>query len=386
MKKVLIVYDSLQIGGIATYLINLLKQIDYCAVAVTLLVKDIDDDVKSQLPAEIKLDFLTQKSKLDKAVYYFTHGAGCAMFRLFVTGKRKATWGRDSQQIQYLNACLSPRYEGDFDVAIGADMFWADYYVLTKTHAAKKYVWIHPEYNALHTNHGFDEKLFSVADGIIAVSQRNAEALKNTFPALKEKIDFIDNFIDADRIRTLAAQRVNTVFAEDKLNIITVCRLDTVSKRLDRLVHCAALLAENNVSFVWRLIGEGPDVAYVRQLIANAGLQDKVLLLGKQCNPYPYVNQSDVFVLLSLFEGVPLAVTEAMILGVPVVVSNYESASMQVGEAFGIIVKNEDATVAQQAASALQKKKKLTEENRVFYYADNSLSRYKLDVMLGISE
>ena len=101
----------------------------------------------------------------------------------------------------------------------------------------------------------------------------------------------------------MRASEGNCTFDKTVFNIVTVCRLDNSSKRIDRCVRCAEILRDMGVSFVWRIIGTGIDRSYIEGLIEKAGLGDRMLLLGESANPHPCVKASDAFVLLSQYEG-----------------------------------------------------------------------------------
>ena len=64
-----------------------------------------------------------------------------------------------------------------------------------------------------------------------------------------------------------------------------------------------------------------------------------MVLLGKQDNPYPYINACDIYVQPSRYEGKSITVREAQILGKPVIVTNYPTAASQVQDGVdGVIV------------------------------------------------
>jgi len=78
------------------------------------------------------------------------------------------------------------------------------------------------------------------------------------------------------------------------------------------------------------IIGEGAQRASVAARIAALGLEDRVHLLGYCDNPFPVVARAQAYVSASLNEGFPNAMVEAMVLGVPVVVSDCPSGPAEI--------------------------------------------------------
>lgn len=73
---------------------------------------------------------------------------------------------------------------------------------------------------------------------------------------------------------------------------------------------------------VLQLIGDGEKKEEIKQLVANLGISDKVEFLGLKENVYKYLNTADVFVLPSLYEGMPMTLIEAMGTGLPIIATN----------------------------------------------------------------
>lgn len=69
------------------------------------------------------------------------------------------------------------------------------------------------------------------------------------------------------------------------------------------------------------LVGDGPCRARLECLARDLGISDSVVFAGTVADPVPLVRASDVFVLPSLAEGLPLALLEALAVGTPVVAS-----------------------------------------------------------------
>jgi glycosyltransferase involved in cell wall biosynthesis/peptidoglycan/xylan/chitin deacetylase (PgdA/CDA1 family) len=112
------------------------------------------------------------------------------------------------------------------------------------------------------------------------------------------------------------------------LQILCVGTLQEV-KGQKHLVDACALLAREGVDFRCRLVGEGPDREMLSARIAEAGLQDRVELLGARTRGEvaAELRRADVFVAPSVptkegkREGIPVVLMEAMSTGVPVVSS-----------------------------------------------------------------
>lgn len=112
----------------------------------------------------------------------------------------------------------------------------------------------------------------------------------------------------------------------EECTIVSVARLETM-KGLAFLIDACALLAGRGLGFRCLIAGEGPLRAELRDRIDTLGLDEHVALLGHQpperCREL--LGKSDVFCLPSIVEadgnreGMPVAVMEAMAMGLPVV-------------------------------------------------------------------
>ena len=77
-------------------------------------------------------------------------------------------------------------------------------------------------------------------------------------------------------------------------------------------------------------------------------MQERVILLGKKENPYPYIKECDYYIQPSRYEGKCVTVREAQMLGKPVVITRYATSSSQLEEGVdGIIVPTENGACAE---------------------------------------
>lgn len=124
----------------------------------------------------------------------------------------------------------------------------------------------------------------------------------------------------------------------------------------------------------WYIIGYGGSENLIRQRIKEAKVEDKVILLGKQINPYPYIKACDIYVQPSRYEGKSITVREAQLLGKPVVVTAYPTASSQIEHGIdGIIVPLDNEGCAKGLADFIQNtelQKKIVENLKHRDYAN----------------
>ena len=123
------------------------------------------------------------------------------------------------------------------------------------------------------------------------------------------------------------------------------------------------------VKIKWFLIGFGGDEALIRRKIAEADMEDDVIILGKKSNPYPYIKACDIYVQPSRFEGKSVTVREAQMLCKPVIVTDYPTASSQVHHGQdGIIVPLENTECAHAISQFIQNQS-LQDEIKAYLYA-----------------
>jgi glycosyltransferase involved in cell wall biosynthesis len=96
----------------------------------------------------------------------------------------------------------------------------------------------------------------------------------------------------------------------------TAARLDAQKAPLD-MVRAFAALERDDVYMAW--LGDGELRPQTERLIKRHGLGDRFLLLGHRTGVHELLPAFDVFAMSSLYEGLPCAVVEAMLCGVPVV-------------------------------------------------------------------
>jgi len=105
------------------------------------------------------------------------------------------------------------------------------------------------------------------------------------------------------------------------LNILTVGRLST-EKGQQMIPATVRLLLDAGYDVHWYLVGDGPLRETIEAEIEKYNVQDHVILLGTQMNPYPYIKNCDIYVQPSFSEGYCTTTMEAKILHKPIVTTD----------------------------------------------------------------
>ncbi len=90
-------------------------------------------------------------------------------------------------------------------------------------------------------------------------------------------------------------------------------------KRLDLWLELAKKIAEKNANTFFLMIGDGPNFQRLKELAKNFRLEDKVVFPGRLEEVRPWMEAMDIYLMTSEFEGLPIAMLEAMSMQLPVV-------------------------------------------------------------------
>ena len=150
----------------------------------------------------------------------------------------------------------------------------------------------------------------------------------------------------------------------DKL-IATNVAVFRTQKRLDRWLQIAkqTLAQTNEVEFV--LIGDGPLKESIHQQAEALGIQDAILMPGLQKEMLPWFAATDLFLMSSDWEGLPIALLEAMSMGCVPVVTDAGGIPEVVDDTCGIVYAKEDIDRAVAAILSLVQDRRSLQAYRV---------------------
>lgn len=195
--------------------------------------------------------------------------------------------------------------------------------------------------------------------GVVAVSAAVKESLVRQLRldgALAARIAVVPNAVPlpaplsaADR----ALERERWGVAPGEVLLLAAGRF-TAQKNFGDLVEAARRLAAAGVAFRLVIAGDGEERPALQARAAAAGLADRVLLPGNLADLDRVMGAADVFVMSSLWEGLPLVLLEAMAAGLPVAAYAIDGVREVVSDgASGLTVPAGDAAALADALAAL---------------------------------
>jgi glycosyltransferase involved in cell wall biosynthesis len=173
-------------------------------------------------------------------------------------------------------------------------------------------------------------RVLAQADSIIAVSDGVASDISLITGIPLERIHVIRNPVVTPQMEKLAEVSSDHEWfsKKDKPVLLGIGRLGS-QKNFEILIR-AFCIVRLKIDCRLMILGEGRRRPRLEKLIKRLGVADSVQLPGFVSNPYPYLAKADLFVLSSLWEGSPNALTEALALGIPVVSTDCESGPREV--------------------------------------------------------
>ncbi len=167
------------------------------------------------------------------------------------------------------------------------------------------------------------KNLFNKATKIIVVSKGLSDDLIKNFGIKEEKIKVIYNPINIKRIQELSKEPLELEYQEIFKHpiIINIGRL-TEQKGQKHLIRAFKEVKKRKHDLKLVILGKGKLKPDLKLLIQQLGLENDVHLLGWQKNPYKFLSKSKLFVFPSLWEGLGIAILEAMACGLPIISSD----------------------------------------------------------------
>ncbi|MDY5578122.1 MAG: glycosyltransferase [Lachnospiraceae bacterium] len=345
-KKILFVINTLGGAGAEAALVALLHLLDPMKYDISVFVLTNQGELIHRLPDYVRVrnvfyddsSVLTDegKKRLKKHVLRIGLGHGSVfknvpyLVKNFKCMLKKGKVQPDKLLWRVLSDGAE-RMDEKFDLAVAYLEGGSAYYVADHIKADKKAVFVHIDYNMAGYTRSLDKDCYLCYDKIFSVSEEVRQQFLKVYPECERKTAVFHNIIDQEELRRKA--KLPGGFSDDfqGIRILTVGRLST-QKAYEVSIDAMRLLKDKGENIRWYVLGEGSERKKLEEQIERLGLQEDFILMGAVENPYPYYDQTDLYVHASRFEGKSIAIQEAQTLGCPVLVSDCSGNREQVTE------------------------------------------------------
>ena len=296
-KKIAFFQNDLDVGGIQKSVVNLMRNMDYSRFEVHLFLSEKQDFWNQDFPEALQVHYLNPTPRFysfvpfdfalkhihydfpdgivfDLAVDFNSYQCSCAVGALTVPAKKRVMFIHNDVEIKYRNE-------------------W--------------------KYRVLW--HFFKGK-FKHFDAFVAGTASIIEPFRRLSGVTDKPYGAIHNFIDVAAIRRKAKEPTEVTVDENCINFVALGRL-CHQKGYDLMLDYFAEACRSRDDLRLYIIGDGDDREALEKQCGELGVTEKVFFLGSRSNPYCIMEKMDAFISTSRYEGHPLNIMDARVIGLP---------------------------------------------------------------------
>ncbi len=371
MKKVLIVNDNMELGGIQKSLINLLS-CEFSDIDISLLLfsssgelmQDIPERVHIIRPLPVYQVLGLNREQLKKKPLLYVLKAFCVIL-CRITGKRRALafLGLFQKKIRGYDVVISYSHLTNHESFFNC----CGEFVLDKTESSEKICMIHCDY--IHSGHcsEINNSEYDEFDSIACCSESVRKRFLDGSGISGDKVHVLRNFYN-DSVHVMSLENTYS-YNEAFINIVIAARLSE-EKGIDIALDSLKKSGRKDIRLY--IIGDGPLEKELHNLTERLELNEQVFFMGKTYNPYRYMRNADYLLVPSRHEAAPIVYDEAHILGIPVI-SSITTSTMEMLDENDYITDNLTLTF-----SGLSRPERNNEND-----SDNSLQKKQFEAIIG---
>jgi len=357
MKKILFLIDSLAGGGAERALVNLVESMDKNSYDITV---------------QTIYDIGIYKDKLDKRIKYKTCGLPVirGMNYLF----------------KFIPAKILHKFliKDNYDLEIAFLEGISTKIISGAPLDVPKIGWVridiaqHPKSTVCYFSKNAMLKAYKKFTKIAFVGEDSRKSFVDV-TGIKDNLYVVRNVVKNDEMIHMSEESVNI---EHKFHpiLLSVGRLEP-QKGYDRLCKVHKRLIQEGYNYTLVIMGKGSQKDQIIQFIKENHLEDSLILLDFQKNPYKYMRYCDWFVSSSRYEGFSSVIREAIILEKPIIATDCSGVREVLGnDEYGIVAENSEIGLYNSIKYVLDNNYKLQQ-----HYTEKSKIRkrifdYKLSV------
>lgn len=170
----------------------------------------------------------------------------------------------------------------------------------------------------------FIKYFYKYSKKIIVVSESSKIDLIENYKLSENKLILVENPYDIYKIIEQSKEKVELNFSNEYFHICSIGRMVKL-KGFDKAIKILSFCKyKNNIRYY--LIGDGEYLENLKAIVKSYGMENNVIFLGNQSNPFKYLKNMDLFLSLSDFESFPGVLIEALACAVPILATESTSS------------------------------------------------------------
>ena len=378
MKKILFVVDDRKMGGVSILLEDILNKLNLNKFNIDLLILKNEGELLSKIPSKVNIIY---GDKFFNTINYSLSSAIKDKKIKKIIDKVLLVFYMKTPLIKYIikskrKKILKKQYDTEIAFKDGFCGLFVGY-----GDSKRKVQWLHADYSKHDDIENYKnkfKKLYKNFDRIVGISKPVAQYFNEKY-GCQEKTICIYNLVNTQKIIE-KSNEFEIKKNSKKINFISVGRFHRMKGYL-RLINVINKLNLNNCfnNCHLTLVGDGPEYLEAINLVKEYKLEDKITLTGSKKNPFPYVKNSDCFIMSSVYEPFGLTVIEALTLKVPVLATEVATIKEMLLENYGLIIENSEQGLYDGLKSIIEDKSKIKNYKK-------NLRNYKYDTTKIINQ
>ena len=294
--KILILNKCLMMGGIEKVLLETLKNLSELYDDIDLVLKD---DYKEQnlfldeIPKNVKIHFLFEaysgKNRIKKEIKR-------EIKRFFYPIKLKKFLKNKNYDVVIDFSYNLFNYKIKFDVPV---IGWAHFGAISH------------EDNNIEKDIREGQK-YKKYDKVIAICEEMRDEFVNELGIEANKVEMIYNAIDIEKIKKKSEEKNDELEKYLKEDYILQVSRMVPQKQPEELIEVYRELKKRGIKEKLYYVGNGKSYSEVQEKIKKYNLENDIILLGQQLNPYPFFKNAKLFLHTAKHEGIPTVLIESM--------------------------------------------------------------------------
>ena len=377
MKKIFFLLGAMNVGGVEKAFLNMLPYLPADKYEIHLGLLSYKGGYLEDIPKNVHVhhikcfqpyaDLIKNPPLQEIRKMVFKGQLGKALIHTLLYIQYKVTLNRYWFYKYLLKDTADFPMKFDLAIAYAGPSQMIDYYICEKVHAKKKCGWIHFDIEKFGIDEGLTRQLYRKFNKIFLVSQMGKDKFDKHFPELKSKTTVFYNIVSPELIENLSQKAPTFTDNFTGKRLLTVGRV-SIEKGQDYAVKALKLLVDKGYDVRWYFVGDGIFRPHCEQLARNLGVEDRIVFLGTQKNPYGFMKDCDVYVQPSRHEGYCITLAEARIFASPIVSTDFVGAREQLStRANGFVTGFKETEMVQGIEKALKADKVHDVEKKDFH-------------------